>query len=326
MDLKFEIDLSSERHDWMDCYLTFEGERHQLVSSTVFPPFPQLLGMIRAIATQRLPYCFYWDEEGKGTTFEALPLAPDHPQFRLFLKHDTRPFNIDVELDRQEVVNAFLQPLWDYVRNASPVSKTDWCLSLSDLQTFEKSQKSGIALRSDINIAQPAHFSLVRVKGDFESPVQWMNLYSLELLQPMVFVLHDLDQFWHDWIAFLEKVLNNQIPAEVKYVNTDWLSSVQEDIISGERIPTNSIKDIGYFLHAKPLPHPDNFRLQILDTDFYRTNYLFFDEVLNRRQFVSEFCDAFEDFLETTYKVCYDENGKVFDLRTLPISRLRSQE
>jgi hypothetical protein len=70
--IAFEINHKHEHAGWINCYLTINGERHALEASSVFPPFQPLLRFVKAVAGQRFPAKFFWDEEGIGADFEAV--------------------------------------------------------------------------------------------------------------------------------------------------------------------------------------------------------------------------------------------------------------
>ena len=46
------------------------------------------------------------------------------------------------------------------------------------------------------------------------------------------------------------------------------------------------------------------------------------DEVVNHDQCVRGFTDVFGQFLKNEYQMQPDEDGKIFDLRTLPLEKL----
>ena len=322
-ELKLEIDYPNEEAGWIDCYLTFGGQRHHLWASDTFPPFPQILEFLLALVTQRLPHNFYWDEEGTGARFEAWPLAPDSPNFHLVVMHDVNEsFRIEADLNRQAVVDSLLETLRDFVQHVRP-TRGNWHLTMSDIKSFEELQKRGVASRADIIVAQPIHFTLQSGK-EWELPAQWMNFEIKGLTPQVVCVLNDTDEFWPNWFGFLEKIMLDQLPAEVKYVNIGWVKDVRKDIASGEITSVESDRDFGSVLRAESLSHPNHFRFIVRDTDLSYVDFLLLDEVQSRRQFVSEFCDVFEDFLETEYQLVRGADGSLFDLRTLPLDRLRA--
>ena len=47
------------------------------------------------------------------------------------------------------------------------------------------------------------------------------------------------------------------------------------------------------------------------------------DDILDRRQFVGAFIKSLEDFLHTNYLAFLESGGITFDLRSLPVERLR---
>lgn len=321
-DLKLEIDYPNEKAGWIHCYLTFNGERHHLWASGAFSPFPQIMEFLRSLLTQRLPSKFFWDEEGVGAHFEAWSIAPDNPMFRFRVVYDQTETWVDAELDRQEVITEFLETLRDFAKHVCP-SRGDWHLNLSDIQAFDELRKQEIALRTNITAAEAIRFKLQRAK-DLMIPVQWMYFWVTDLTPQIVCVLKDTDQFWLNWFELLEKVMLGQLPAEVKYVNIDWLKMVQEQIATGEITSVEPDRQFGMVFRAEPLSHPGHFRFIVRETDFDYEDFLLVDEVLRVPQFVSEFYNVFEDFLETSYQMIQADDGSQFDLRTLPLDSLRA--
>jgi hypothetical protein len=75
---------------------------------------------------------------------------------------------------------------------------------------------------------------------------------------------------------------------------------------------------------ATPLNYQCHFRLQILETDDRYTDFLKVDEVIDACQLAGVFLNEFEKLLEG-YHPYPDDDGQVFDLRTLPVERLKER-
>ena len=121
------------------------------------PPFHDLLDFLRSIILQRLPAWFFWDEEGYGPFFEAWPLdEPDDdncPDFHLRIIHTTHEYHwigegddrralinsylvmlVDADLNREAVVDVFLEALRDFVLYSK--QPDEWEISMADLLCF----------------------------------------------------------------------------------------------------------------------------------------------------------------------------------------------
>ena len=85
--LALDIDYSHESAGWIKCYLTIDGVSHYLDASAVFPPFLPLLRFVKAVAGQRFPARFFWDEEGYGAEFDATAVEDDSELVHLKIRH-----------------------------------------------------------------------------------------------------------------------------------------------------------------------------------------------------------------------------------------------
>ncbi len=117
--LSFEIDYLHEHAGWIDCWLTIDSEKHHLFASGVFPPFRGLLHFLQAVATQRLPATFSWDEEATGAEFLASSVDKALVHLKITYEGWELPpvLWLDTELPRASVVQAFLPPLLDMAKN-----------------------------------------------------------------------------------------------------------------------------------------------------------------------------------------------------------------
>jgi hypothetical protein len=281
------------------------------------------MALVQAITFKRLPHKFFWDEEGTGAFFEAWDVPSDDSKVRLYIHHDSTGKWIDAELDRQVVIDTFMTPLSEFGKRLGLPTRGDWHLSIFELNGFEQLKKRGVAPRSDVTSALPIRF-LMQGGNAIEHPVTWMYCQVFDLDSPAICMINDTDPFWTDWFDFLEKIVRGNFPAEIANVNSDWVKEIKKEILEGDITGVNVDRPFGKILLAFPVAHPGHFRFQILETDLGHLHFPIIDEVLNQRQFVAEFCNVFEDFLETQYRVFADENGEVFDLRTLPLDRLKA--
>ncbi|MEW5869328.1 MAG: hypothetical protein AB1894_08640 [Chloroflexota bacterium] len=320
-DLNFEIDYPHQRAGWMDCYLTWNGQRRHLWASSVFPPFLDVLDWLRAIHAQRLPHSFMWDEEGKGAVFEAWPVAPDSPLCRVHICYwNAEAPWVEAELDRQALIQAFLSPLKEFARRSRRAA--GWGLTKAVISDFERFQRRAIPPRSDLTAAEPLAFAFRR-SDQPRSPVQWMDIRMWGLLL-ITWMLDDGDPFWPEWFAFLEQVAAGRLPAGFEWCNLH-LQQLVRDMRQAFDLPAPEVEPVcNTIQRADPLEQPHLFRLAITESDDRYQDFLRLDEVLERRQFVDAFCQAFEKFLAEDYELLPGEDGSSFDLRSLPLERLKS--
>lgn len=322
-DLNLEIDYRNEDAGWIECYLTFDGLTHKLSASDVFPPFIQLIHLMRALTANRLPYRFYWDEEGYGAKFEAWPVAEDSPNFRLKIHHDKGNATwVDAELGRQAVVEVLLAALRDFALFCGPASRGDWEFSLADVVAFEQFQQRVLPPRMDIHSVEPVQITLRR-DHHFEMPCQWLDLEAWGI--PLVtMVLPDSHPMWPGWFAWLESILLGQFPAEVSFLNLTIEALHRDMVARGELPETASSQPWGYTLRAAAVDQPGHFRLVITHADNEYRDFLQLDEVQDRRAFVGAFCAEFERMLVEEYQLLTGDDGTLFDLRGLPLEHLKT--
>ena len=321
-DLSLEIGYRHESNGWMNCYITFDGYRHWIDACDEYPPFHDLLNLALAIAAQRLPHACYWDEEGRGIMISAWPVADDSPAFRLKIWHDREEkFWVDAELDRLAVVEVILRALRDFVLYAHAPSPVPWGISLKDIIEFEHLYKRPISPRNDICSAEPVKFGIERF-DHYRWPSLWMHLeiWTMALVKCQI---EDTNSFWPDWFALLEKIALDQLPAQAEFLDLTTGKFMLDGIAKGfipetERWTTEVIQ-----WRAEPLEHPNHFRLKIIRTNSSYKDFPLLDEVLDRRQFVSAFCEAFERMLKSGYRARKDEDGEKFNLRSLPLAKLK---
>lgn len=322
-DFNLEIDYRNEDAGWMFCYLTFDGLCHRLWASDVFPPFIQLTHFMRALLANRLPYRFYWEEEGFGADFEAWPVGEDSENFHLKVYHDKDDATwVDAELDRKAVVEVLLAALRDYALYCGPASRGDWEFSLADVIAFEQFQQRVIPPRSDIHAAEPVQMTLRRDRYT-QSACQWLDMQVWGI--PLVtMVLPDSHPMWPQWFDWLEKILLGQFPAEVNFRNLT-IEQLHRDMIARGDLPaTAEEQPWGYTLRAGSVDHARHFRLAVTEADNKYRAFLQIDEVQDRRAFVSAFCAEFERMLEEEYQPLPDDGGAFCDLRRLPLEHLKT--
>lgn len=343
-DLNLLIDYPDEAYGWIHCYLTFDAATHPFLASQVMPPFQNLLNFLRALTLQRLPAQFFWDEEGKGPYFEAWPLAGESPasgclDFHLRVIHVTNSFHpigegeeqrtlidtyhtlcVDADLNREAVVDVFLAALRDFALY-SPHPE-EWGITLADLQAFERLRQRPIPARWQIDQAGTVDLLITRQQDDEDQTGgQSMQLSMWEMCYQFGY-LDDSDAFWPHWIALLEHALDGK-PYEFSILNM-IVHRLNRDMVAQGIFSLEEVgPDYSTRLAAAPLDHPRHFRLQIFETDHRYTDYLCFDEVIDRFQLVEVFLREFDALLRADYRPYPDEDGQTFDLRQLPTQRLR---
>jgi hypothetical protein len=312
-----EFDPASALHGWMDCWLVVDGERHHIDTTSVFPPFKDLLQFARALATNQLPHEFFWEEEGHGAKFQALPSAADSACFRLQINHDGNVV-VDAEFDRQKIAAGLLEALRK-VSLDCPGAESEWEFPYFLVEDFEESLKNG-------QLAQPIEAPDRRVRfvfyhfggyGGMDHPAFniWVGSNYLMFMD-----MEDNAQHWQAWFTLLEKLRHGELPVE--QVITHYQDSEEdEDLIwlPGYRTSTT------YRLEATA--DENLFRLIITGT-FPQTlpmeQSFLVDLVLDRHQFVESFVQSFEEFLRTNYLAFLNSGECNFDLRTLPLDKLYS--
>ena len=113
------------------------------------------------------------------------------------------------------------------------------------------------------------------------------------------------------------------VSAEVNFLNLS-IEKFNREAVARSVLPKSALDEHwGCTLHATAVDHPQRFRLVITEADDEYRDFLQVDEVQDRRAFVGAFCAEFERMLEKEYQLLPDDDGRVFDLRSLPLERLK---
>jgi hypothetical protein len=312
----FEIDAKSSRNGWMDCWLVVDGQRHRLDATSVFPPFGSLLKFAQALAVNSLPHEFHWEEEGHGAKFQALPLAPEAPNFRLAINHDGE-IVVDAEFDRMQTALGLLEALRGMALDC-PRSESEWEFPYFLIENFEHGLAQGFDPRAEAGLAGDAHFVFNHYGGygGVETPSFsiWVGNRSA-----LFMAMDDIAHFWRKWFELLEKIRYGNLPAEVIFKREEG------DTPGFFSLMLNT--DVSSHFQISEAMEPRLFRLQIafLSSAPERETYQpYLDAVLDRNQFVNEFVRAFQGFLKTNYIAFLEGGETTFDLRVLPLHRLTS--
>lgn len=312
--LALEIDYAHEKAGWINCHLTIDGEAYHLDASSVFPPFQPLLRFVKAVAGQRFPAEFFWDEEGVGADFEATAVAKDSPLVHLKIKHnDSDTLWFEDVIERETIIQAFLPPILDFSNNCLLAEK-EWYLSKELVAKLHRAIVTGIPLRSDIHVAQ-----------DVESAVQ--GAYDVGYVEGRVFfriifdeewiisiLMFDTNPFWGQAIDFFGQIASGNLPASCEHHRVFQLSTAEPGNPFDVHLRTRLV--------AEPLDVPENFRLKIFTTYRDEKEFLLLEEVVDRHTFTQSFLNSFQKFLKDEYQIFPDKDSKTFDLRTLSLEKL----
>ena len=310
-----DIDPTSARHGWMDCWLVVDGQRHHLDATSVFPPFRDLLQLARALGINQLPHEIYWDEEGHGARFQALPIAPNSSEFRLLINHDGEKV-VEAEFDRQQIMRGLLESLRKVALD-SPGAASEWEFPYFLIEDFEAELAQGFAVSVAEALTRRVHFVFYHCGGygGVEHPIfaLWVGShYALQM------DLEDKAQLWYAWFSLLEKIKRGAFPFE--QVVEHYNEVGEEGII---RLPWYRSKT-SYTLEG--MPDERFFRLVV--TAFFpesapeKQPSVLMNVILERYQFVEAFLQAFQEFLEMDYLAFLASGDCEFDLRTLPLDQL----
>ena len=309
----FEIDSLGAEHGWADCYLTFNGERHQLYATSVFPPFGDILSFARAIASNSLPHQFFWDEEGHGAEFYALPVEGESKNFHLRIAHDEKTI-IDAELERMSVTQTLLSGLRNFALDC-PGAEGEWEFPYFLIEGFEHDLVQGCAVNTNSQPVRTANFVFGHFGGFGGQASPSFHIW-IDARHTLFVFMDDTPHLWWEWFDLLEKIGRGDLP-------------IQKALQRDENIERNLFlmfgRDVEYYFEAQPVAQqPDVFRLK-LSTAMPRLEVEddISDDILDRRQFVGAFIKSLEDFLHTNYLAFLESGGITFDLRSLPVERLR---
>jgi hypothetical protein len=312
--LALEIDHAHESAGWIKCDLTIDGERHPLDASAVFPPFLPLLRFVKAVAGQRFPARFYWDEEGIGANFAATAVAEDSPLVHLKIQHEeaAAPW-LDADIERETVIQAFLPPVLD-ISQTFLLAEKEWSMPARVVAHIQESIAKGIPLRSDVH--SPSYVEFI-VRGGYDTEYLEGQVFLevwLDDEDKLYLLSHDTSTFWPELIDFFGKIASQSLPAECEHDRHTTMPNSSLTAVEEFRQATTFL--------AESVDDPQNFRLKILTQWQKEARFLYMDEVVDRRQLVRGFANSFAQFLQSDYQMRPDHDGKTFDLRTLSIEKL----
>lgn len=316
--LALEIDYAHEKAGWINCHLTIDGEPYHLYASQVFPPFLGLLRFVKAVAGQRFPARFYWDEEGVEALFEAAAISEDSHLVHLKIVYDKSdaPW-FDADIKRETIIRAFLPPLLDVSQNFlladERLAEKHWGMPSQIVLYLENAITKGVPLRSDIH--SPQHVECL-VKGDYDIEYVDGRVFFhiiFEEEQIVSILLFDTHPFWQQAFDFMQNIASGDLPAQCEHLKVDTWNTDPEPPVKF-RLLTRLVAEL--------LDTAENFRLKIFTQYQDEPEFLRLDEVVDRRQFTHGFADSFKQFLKRDYQLAPDKDGKTFDLRILSLEKL----
>jgi hypothetical protein len=310
-----EIDPLSTDSGWMHCWLVLDGQPHYLDATSVFPPFGDVLAFAQALAQNQLPHEFFWDEEGHGAKFQALLVAPENPRFHLLINHDGE-IVVDAEFDRMQIARGLLESLRAVALDC-PGAESEWEFPYFLIENFERDLAEGFKETSNATSVGFAHFVFNHYGGyggaDAPSFAIWVDD------RPALFMaMDDIAHHWQAWFGLLEKLRHGELPIQ---------AILKREIEDNPGLFSLFGMDVVFHFHAELSAEPQYFQLKIrvlhpsVGPEVTQT---ILDAVLDRRQFVSAFVQAFKQFLETDYLAFLNSGENKFDLRILPLDGLTS--
>ncbi len=310
-EIAIRFDYRHAKAGWMDCWVVVGKNEHHLEASYAFPPFLSLLYFVKAVALQRLPAKFFWDEEGHGVHFLAAPVVDDSPLVHLIINNDfDDTIWIDEDVEREALVQAFLEPTLEMVARYWRV-ETEWATPRKEVARIHTAILRGLPSRSDVHSPQPVEFHL-RAEHEvsfIEGNVFWqMHMHDEEKLN---FLLFDTNPFWKNWYEFLDQVARAEFPAQFQHVRILDFQFEDGPLVIATRFQAFKVED------------SQNFRLEVVTEDRFEGQFLKLNEVVNREQCVRAFARAFTEFIREDYQKTPDAEENTFDLRDLPFQDLQ---
>ena len=306
--LSFEIDHFSEKHGWMDCWLTIDGIRHHLDASDVYPPFLPLLYFLRAVRGQRFPARLVWEEEGPELELWSTAVAEDSPLMFLKIRHTSFDSENDLwpeetwfedTIDREAFIQALLPALIHTCRYlCEPLGM--WHVPEEEVWPVLEAIKGGLPLRSDIYSPQNVTFKFSKGYPD------GLKFFILNGYEDVYFLtLEAGDSFLQDLVDFLTKINDGNLPAEFEHRRIcDTIDDEGKRITGWEVIR----------FRAEPLPVEENFRLIFYDNHFDEQEFMLLNEVVNRQIFADRFVASLKHLLQIGQPVFCEQNDKVFGI------------
>ena len=309
-----DFDPASADSGWMDAWLVIDGQRHHMYTTSVFPPFKDLLQFAHALAANQLPHEFSWEEEGPEANFQALPSASDSDQFRLLINHNG-DIILNAEFNRHQMMNMVLESLRKVCLDC-PGAESEWEFPYFLLEDFEEKLKKGLLSRPAEEPDHRARFVFYHFGGygGVENPVFRIWIGSQDFVSVD---LKDNALHWQDWFTLLEKLRAGELPVELEIRHDQDIEEENPILLPWQSLSTT------YQLESMPDKHL--FQLTITENfpkALPENHPTTVKVILDRRQFVESFVQSFQEFLQTNYLAFLNSGECEFDLRTLPLDKL----
>jgi hypothetical protein len=314
LTLDFKVDSIGANSGWMKCWLVVNDKLHQILATSVFPPFGDVLSFIRAIASDALPHEFFWEEEGHGAKFRASQSVRGREYVHISINHDGEVI-VDRDLERKAIVQTFFEALRSFALDC-PGAESEWDFPYFLIENFEHDLAHEFAPREDGLSVPKFIFGHYGGYGGQSHPsfVLWLDNRRSFYFSP-----EDIPRLWWLWFELLHKIASGDLPFEVSFDQAEEEKG-KENIFSF--LP---FMDSHGFLLADWLPTPEHFQLKITGQNSLNPEpYVLVDAILERRVFVLEFMKAFDKFLETNYLVYLESDENSFDLREIPWNDLKN--
>jgi hypothetical protein len=312
----FEFDALSAKNGWMNCWLVMDGQRQHMDASSAFAPFGDALKFARALASDRLPYEFIWQEEGPWLEFKAFPIALDRAKFRLVIERSNSLF-LDTVLDRMDLALGLLDALRGVALDC-PGAESEWEFPYFLIEDFEKDLARGFPAEAALPVSS-VHFIFYQCGGYGGVQDPAFSIW-IDGCEPQLIKMDDNPRLWMLWVNMLERILHAEFPFEYDFNRDEKHDPDSEDV--EEPSVMWAWEGWNYF-RGDACTVPEQFQLKM---DYEMKLIGMREEVgiftFDRVAFVRAFVCAFQEFLKTDY-LGFLENGQIhIDLRTLPLDRL----
>jgi|GEM_PF-5064323 hypothetical protein len=313
LTLDLKIDSIGADSGWMKCWLVVDEELHQILATSVFPPFGDVLRFLRAIASDNLPHEFFWEEEGHGIKFRASQSVRGSDHVHISINHDGE-IVVDADLERKPIIQAFFEALRDFALDC-PGAESEWDFPYFLIENFEHDLAHGFAPHAD-SVSVP-NFVFGHYGGyggqSLPSFVLW-----IDNRRAFYFFPDDIPRLWWLWFELLHKIARGELPFEVSFDQAEEEKDKESIFSLLSFIDTHSL------LFADWLPNTAHFQLKITgQNSLVPEPYLLVDATLERRAFILAFMEAFEKFPGTNYLVYLESGENNFDLREIPWDDLK---
>ena len=324
--ITLEYDCFEVNDGLMDCWLVINGKRYYLEGFIAFPPFADLLSLVRALASNSLPHEFFWREENLAVQISATKAESDGNRFRLQIVRSNEVI-VDADLDRLHAVESLLASLRAFSLDCTE-SGTEWGFPPFLIDDFERERVNGFEPDTHLERIQMAHF----VFEHFDDSGKWTFLpivtpssrkenpsfhIWIDHQQAIYLQMGEGPRLWQFWFEFLEKSGRGELPTEVIFDCRKPLEECENEL---DYLVQDSYA-IG--LRAERVPQSDDFRLVSWRlSDNLPDQEPTMHGRLERKQFIRSFVKSYDEFISRDYPAYESGNLAGFDLRSLPLKNI----